>query len=352
MNNKIHFKRFLRIISCVLIVVLVVSGAGLFCNHPNLLIEGTINSFYNEENDSLDYLLIGASAALNDASPTVIWQKSKLAGNNFSVNGCHSDIYVSMLKESLSKQKNALLVIDVDPFYYDISQGDTYGATSSWIDLMPKNKNWLETIKKCDSQNTIEHFFPILKYHCYSTKAYTFLSQTKKSLTNKQPDSLKGWNILNDFQIEQSQINSLKLFDSNALSPTALEKELETNLYETLDYCKDNNLNVVFVDYPKSYFNDEKKQIISKTESKLITCENIIRQYGYDVLNYNKLDNPAALTKNDFADCYHLNKKGAVKFSTFLADYLAENYTFKSHTAQFTDSWDKTAREVCKTYNL
>lgn len=108
MKNKIHFKRFLRIISCVLIVVLVVSGAGLFCNHPDLLIEGTINSFYNEENDSLDYVLIGASAALNDASPTVIWQKSKLAGNNFSVNGCHSDIYVSVLKESLSKQKNAL----------------------------------------------------------------------------------------------------------------------------------------------------------------------------------------------------------------------------------------------------
>lgn len=173
-------------------------------------------------------------------------------------------------------------------------------------------------------------------------------------MTYKQPDSLKGWNILNDFQIERSQINSLKLFDSNALSPTALEKELETNLYETLDYCKDNNLNVVFVDYPKSYFNDEKKQIISKTESKLITCENVIRQYGYDVLNYNKLDNPAALTKSDFADCYHLNKKGAVKFSTFLADYLAENYTFKSHTAQFTDSWDKTrARFVRLTiYNI
>lgn len=352
MKNKIHFKRFLRIISCVLVVVLVVSGAGLFCNHPDNLVENTINSYYNEQKNSLDYVIVGASAALNDVSPTVIWQKSSLAGNVFCVNGCHSKIYTSLLKEAVSRQKDALFVIDMDAFSYDTTATDQYDSTSNWIDLMPRNKNWLETIKKCDSENTLEHLFPILKYHCYSTKAYTYLSQTKKSLTNNHPDPLKGWDIVTDIRIEQNQIDSLKLIDSNTLSPTALEKELETNLYETLDYCKDNNLNVVFVDYPKAYFNAERQARISRTEQNLLACEKVIRQYGYDVLNYNKLDNPAALTKADFVDSYHLNKDGAVKLSTFLADYLAENYTFKSHTAQFTDSWDKTAREVCKAYNL
>lgn len=352
MTKNIHFKRFLRIVSCVLIVVLVVSGAGLFCNHPDNLVENTINSYYNEQKNSLDYVIIGASAAQNDSSPAVIWQNSNLAGNVFCVNGCHSKIYTSLLKEAVSRQNDALFVIDMDAFSYDTSATDQYDSTSNWIDLMPRNKNWLDTIKKCDSKNTVEHLFPILKYHCYSTKAHTFLSQTKKSLTNKQPDLLKGWDIVTDIRIEQSQINSLKLIDSNTLSPGSLEKELESNLYETLDYCKNNNLNVVFVDYPKAYFNAERQARISKTEQNLLACEKVIRQYGYNVLNYNKLDNPAELTKADFVDSYHLNKDGAVKFSTFLANYLADNYTFKPHTADYTDRWNKTTKEAYETYKL
>ncbi len=352
MKKKKIIKRTLRIISSTLIVLFVLSVASIFCNHPNDLVERTVRSFYNEKENTLDYVVLGSSAAQCDVFPAAIWKENQMTGNNMCIDGCVSKIYLSLLKEILSTQKDAVILVDMDGFNYRV-EDKGYNFKTFWIDTMRHNDNWHETINQLDSENRLEHYIPILKYHKNFLISYRNIAISKEKIFNHSSDSMKGANFLNKNRLPDEDMNSLVMLKNFNAVPKAVSKERESLLYEFLDFCRKNNIdNIVFCDFPKAYCNEEKYNDLLAYEEYGAYNEKIIREYGYDIINFNNLNNPCGLEVADFADSFHLKYTGAEKISKYLANYLENHFEVREKSDALINEWNQSSDEAYEKYGL
>lgn len=334
MEKKKHLKRFLRIIAALLSVVLVIGGFGYILNNPDPESECIIKSFYEEPDNSLDYVIIGSSATSRGINPLEIWKESGLKGCNLSLGAVSSNIYCSVLNEVMAHQKDALIIVDVDGFTTGDDVIDLIQPRSYWLDLMPKNANWMQSVIELDKDNKVEHFLPIIKYHNKTLNFHIYLSQKFDNNTK----SMKGFIIRNDEPIiEETGIMTL-------MKPVSQKEELDTNanafFEDFIDLCKQYNIkNVLFVKTPKTT-NDEKIDSYILNEKRTNYIKEIVEQNGYQLLDYVALDNPIELTVDDFLDTAHLKISGSIKYSRWLSNYLTDTYDFKIDTSN-ESQWQK-----------
>lgn len=115
---------------------------------------------------------------------------------------------------------------------------------------------------------------------------------------------------------------------------------------QVLDYCKTCGTEILFIDYPKGRIKDD-VDLYSKV-FVIPTIQKIIEQKGFNVLNYNNMDNPADITVNDFFKPEsHLNIYGCQKFTKYFSDYLVSNYNIKSnHSEEVINQWNNDTEYV------
>ncbi len=351
MKNK-YQKRAVRIIAFLLIITLFMFGADVIAVHPDDLADVTLYSFYNEKSNSLDYVVLGASASQCGIYPAVVYKNSGLMGNDLCINGGDAKIYLSMLKELLSKQKNALIIVDLDGFTEYVEHED-YPASEFWIDSMQRGKNWFETINRVSPDNRIEHYFPVLKYHKNLLKGFDNIKYSAFLFLDTHTLPMKGAWYLDFDRLSPSQMKKLTPLGSAGKQPEALHKKSHEYLLEFIDYCKQNNVkNVVFCDPPKAYCDAQSIKKVLSAENKSHYCKPIIEKSGYTYLNFNDLANDYQFEKADFADNMHLNQYGAVKLSGYLSTYLKSNFTFREHAEKDIEEWNKSCEEAYKQYKL
>jgi len=133
------------------------------------------------------------------------------------------------------------------------------------------------------------------------------------------------------------QILRLKKYDKDLYK--ALDPISERSLYELIDYIKENDLNVLFVDTPQS--NNKKKMGRSNTVYKILEKE------GMPYLHHFTEDSENGLSidldfKSEFYNSSHVNYIGAVKYTKILAEYLDENYdlTDRRNDSKAQKDWD------------
>lgn len=335
---KEKFSRIARILISIVIILISISFFGIVLNHPNGVIENTVKRFYKEEKNSLDYVFMGSSAAQCDICPPVIWNESNLTGYCFSVTAANSDIYLSMLKEIVEYQPNAVIFVDMDGFDSYI---DDYNAKSMWIDSMNRNKNWFDTINKVDSENRLEHYFPILKCH---KDIYDFKDSLQKTIARSFSDITdysKGSVLINEKRLNDEEMDNLVVLENNKTKEIELDENSTNILIEFCDYCKDNKIKVIFCDLPKAYCDKEKYNDIQQYEGKYEYCRKIIEKYGFNLINFNSMDNVCEFTKEDFADSYHLNQQGTMKLSSYIGNYLKDKYTFNVKDEDIINKWNE-----------
>ena len=110
------------------------------------------------------------------------------------------------------------------------------------------------------------------------------------------------------------------VYDSNVYAE--LDPLAEESLYEFIEYVKDKNLNVLFVDTP---------QFLDQSElGRANTTYKILEENGMDYIHFYK-DGSADFTidldnTTEFYDESHVNYYGALKFTDVFAKYLDEKY--------------------------
>ena len=336
-------KRIIRIILSLVSIVLCISIFSVICNHPAPDAENTIDSFYREEENSLDIVFLGSSASMFDIFPNILWKESNITSYNFSIVGSNAITYKSMLKEIESTQSDSIVFVDIDGFLVDDDEQQRTEPIEWWIDYMPNNRNKFDTINELCKDNKIERYFPFAKYHKYMTSLGIFSSaiNIEKKKINNTVDPMKGTTI------NTRETKSVKFYDSE-FEPQKLSPVSESILYDFLDYCKESNLdNIVFAFYPKSYFDEESRNRNIINFSRAETIFKIVGDYGYSYYNYNDLDNPAQLNGyEDFSDSLHLSTKGAIKFSKYFSGYLSETYSFNPKSENITNSWNSLTEQA------
>ena len=338
-------KRILSLTLSAVVITGCISVCSFVCNHPSEEIENTVSSFYREPDNSLDVVIIGSSAANKDLQPAVIWQQCGVTSYNFSIGACSANIYKSILKEAVSKQSNAIFVVDIDGFVVDDQFQKEKDPIRLWADSIPRNDNHKEVVNKFFADNKAERYYPFIRYHRNMTSLTAYIPITIRLL---KKDILQTKDALGGATVNDKKSADVKQFSSENFGVSEMTTYSMQIFNDFISFCIDKSLkNVIFVSFPKSYNDDSTLKRNIEYSERTNYIRNAVEKYGYIVLDYNSLGNPAQLNyKTDFADTLHLTTEGAVKFSKYFGQYISENYIFSKKSDETVADWNSRTKEA------
>lgn len=289
-----------------------------------------LKGFYEEDKDSLDLVIIGASEVYSDFAPGYAYARDGISSYLFATQANSILNYQSQLKNVLSRQKDPLIVIELNGAVYGDEEEVTKEANlRNYADNVPSDLIKLEWIARNIHENHAEYLFPIMKYHGVWSDLAADQKYRKTIWQNKRRgyNYLKG--ILNEtgvFRSTQRSMNSSlpQLADSKA----PLTEIEEKGLRDLLEYCRSQGLkNVVFARFPHI--------VVKRTYSRFErgnTVGDIVKEYGFDYLNLERDIAETGLDETtDFYNLDHLNVNGQQKFTAYLTDVLKTRYGLSSH---------------------
>ena len=318
-------------VSCLLLQQYVLRNV----DHNSLRVEG----FYQEERDSLDAVFIGASDIYTSFMPGRAYEKYGFTSYLLASESITSEGVITAVKEVVRTQHPGLIIIEANAFLYGDSDNETNeGHVHKFFDNLPFSINKLNYIqKKVPIEQKWEYFFPLIKYHGLWTELpdRVNMMQSNLSLDVRGYNHLKGFRTTAKiFKSDTPSLNS-QLSDAGELD---LDPELQQNLFDLLDYSKEQNLNVLFVRAP--HFVTDKTYDRVKRSNKMAS---ILKERGFSYYSFE--NNTAAIGIDDSRDFYnedHMNVYGAIKFTDFLADCLVngENLRIDPQTDSQKAMWE------------
>lgn len=347
---KRNLWRALRIV-CLLVAVAVCVGLlqeNLFCHadHNRQRLKG----FYLEDSDSLDVVYIGASEVYSDIAPGYAYDRDGITGYLFASQANTILNYKSQLKNILSRQKNALIVIELNGAMYEDEDLTKEANLHNYGDNIPLDLTKLEWVAQNVRENRLEFLFPFVKYHSNWSREK---DEDEKYRTTIQNDAARGYNYLKGvlnwtvaFKSPLPTLNSTLTSYADKREP--ITETAEKSLRDLLEYCRKEELhNVVFARFP---------HIVTESSldrfAKSNTVGDIVSEYGFDYLNFERDFAATGLDEDrDFYNFDHLNIYGQQKFTAFLTDYLKEHYSLSPHTLSETQQAEwKTCADYYKAY--
>lgn len=303
-----------------------------------------VKGFYLEKDNSIDVVFIGASEAYSDFAPGYAYDNYGFTSYLYATQSSSILTCKYQLKEVLKTQKPKLIVIELNSAVYGSDVRVVKEANvRHYIDNIPLSTDKLEFVHNYAPTDEWEYMFPIIKYH----EVWKNIPENTGLMGTIIADRLRGSNFLKGIKNEtkvyspkQKPMNE-SLKNKNTKAP--LTKLSETTLRDLLSFCRQNKLdNVVFARFPHA--------VVKKTVSRFSrsnTVADIVSEYGYDYLNFEKNYAQAGinLTK-DFFNMDHLNIYGQRKFTDFFSKLLTQRYGIKKSglSPELKKSWETSAK--------
>ena len=312
-------------------------------DHNSLRVEG----FYQEERDSLDAVFIGASDIYTSFMPGRAYEKYGFTSYLLASESITSEGVITAVKEVVRTQHPSLIIIEANAFLYGDSDNETNEAhVHKFFDNLPFSINKLNYInRKVPVDNKWEYMFPLIKYH----GLWTELPDRVNMMQSNFNLDLRGYNYLKGFRTtakifksDTPSLNSQLPYETGELD---LDPELQQNLFDLLDYSKENNLNVIFVRAPHYVTKDTYDRV--KRSNKM---ESILKERGFDYYAFENYSELIGIDDSrDFYNEDHMNVYGAIKFTDFLAEGLANDDDLK--IGEQSEAQQEMWKEVSATTN-
>jgi hypothetical protein len=285
-----------------------------------------VKGFFNEAENSLDVVLMGASEVYSDFAPGYAYKQDGITSYLFATQSNSILNYKSQLKNILSRQSPDVIVIELNgALYGDESEATKEANLHNYSDNIPLDAAKAEWLSQPQIDNKAEYLFPLIKYH----GVWSDFPKDWKYQQTIFGDRLRGYNylkgILNEtgiFRNTQRSMNDMLPMSKDSKEPlTTIE---ESGLRDLLEYCRSENLkNVVFARFPHI--------VVRRTFSRFArsnTVADIVREYGFDYLNLELNFADTGLDEEkDFYNLDHLNIYGQKKFTAYLTDTLKKSYS-------------------------
>lgn len=339
MKNLLHNPRIglycKRIIAsaCFLAIIAYVYASATY------LFRGTsLNEFNDDRRDivgikeenSLDMIYIGGSDVYCSFSPLQAWNDYGFTSYDLGSTSLQTENVMYLLKHALKYQDPQLLVISLRPFLLYSGDGEEGGLRYT-ADALDLGLNRLQLIKTYFDRRPMDddicsYYIDIAKHH----SRYELLSSPESwGLMNNRGESLyKG----SDVKASYYYIDELPQSNTGGRrEPVPLVGYM---LRELLDFCKEKDLNVLFVEAPC---------LMSQEQYELYnTMDDIVTSYGFRFLNTNEYFEEMKIDiSRDFIDKWHVNVFGMEKYTSFLGKYIVENYGLPDHRVEGNAGWDE-----------
>ena len=312
MNKKV-MKNITKVVSFLMICILTFSVLDGILKFKYT--DGTkpINTFYEQEEDTVDVLILGSSHAFTNFLPKVLWDDYGYSSYIFSASVQPVWNSYFYLEEALKTQTPKAIVFEgyrlVEKSDYVSAQTaikSTYGMKFS----STKIKALAESFRLSDF---LEYTFQFGNYH----SRYNELGK---------PDFKEFYNDPY-YRYYKGEVYQLRTYDSAKRVDVSKYDQAEKKLSEKTEkyYVKMIELakehNIPFITIIAPYNIPEREYGYYKY------AEKIAAEHDVPFININEdYDSINLDFKTDFSDATHLNHAGAKKLSVYLGDYLKQNY--------------------------
>lgn len=325
-------KKFLKIVSFVLIFALTITGTLCVLDFKYLDSTFKLDAFYELPDNSVDVLVLGSSHAYQGINTAVMWKEYGYAA--YDLCGAAQPIWNTYyyLEEALKTQTPKVIILDVYTLHYTSEYGETSFAIKNTYGL-----KWSDTKKEAievsfDTESTgNQYFIELLQYH----SRYSDLSKTDfypYQANREMYENHKGFYCY--FRSEKVNEPALDDVDyKNEMTDKCLF------YYKMiLELAESKNIPVMVTAIPfaaepyhQGFFN---------------AAEEIADDYGAPFFNFlTEYKEAAGIDySTDFADGQHLNHLGNTKLTRFLANFIRVNYNVPDNRGNENyTSWDADA---------
>lgn len=329
-------------------------------SYPKSYVSKNLAAYYDEEENTVDGVLVGTSVVAYSWQPTVAYEKYGTAiyqaGSSIQAFGVLPE-YIDALSET---QDLKYVVIDIHGLRSSAVKVSVYpnNLRRLYNDMAAGKGKWkvlnasldyaervYEYYGKPDDESLVVDRSDISWYIPF----FDFHNRWKDGLTKNDfdldPNPYKG--ALTSSIAFKTRDNSdvLKYYDDDGDEYSLNEFQL-SELKRLFDYIEEKELPVLFICMPS--FNS------AEDERELRAIAKYVEAQGYPMLDFGSremLTETGIDVETDFCNIGHLNSKGGRKITEYIAGYIAENYYYVDHRGdEAYASWEKAAKSYNKFY--
>lgn len=278
--------------------------------------------YYAEWNDlfrsriNADVVILGSSRAVNDISPAILDTVLRCHTYNLGMDGTHLSIQADRLRLYLQHNKAPkLLVHTVD--LTSFAENNSMDNSLQFLPYLDDTAVLSITAKYRDHFSLADRYCPLFKYN-------NQMAIIEEGINSYRGKGVKAVKYKGYYPQDKVWDNSFDKYIQRVPNPVKIHVAGYSvdRLYSYLQLCREKKIKVVLVFPPVYYrFMDycaNKEYIFSIFRS----CSD---KYGVQFLDYST--DSLCLSKGNFYNSQHLNRKGAELFSQKLANDLAAMLT-------------------------
>lgn len=329
---KLYVKRVFSIVSILIISSFLFVITQTHFDHNTSRIEG----FYQEEKNSIDVSLIGASDVFTGFSPGLAYGEYGFTSYPYAIDSNNGKLFISQIKEVLRCQKPKCIVIETTGIReaFDKTPTDEQLAIMrQYTDVMPFSDNKIATINEFVSNNKLTYYVPALA-HCGKMENF-------ENTIEEYNQKFRGGTYLKGITTSNSKQKYDRILNVNDdMNTKALSDSTYSALNDLLDYCETLDCKVIFARFPHR-ITDEDGHDKLKQHNEI---GRVIKERGFDFFNFDHSIQEIGLDlENDFYSDSHLNAHGQIKLTKYFGEILSKQYGIdKSNLSQKNkERWDK-----------
>lgn len=266
----------------------------------------TWNMYLEEKEDSIDLMFVGSSMAYCDVIPARIYEKTGHTSYVMAAPYMMPDTAYYYIKEALRTQSPEVIMLEATSFFFTVKEANYYKAN---IGYMPYSLNRLKAILyAAPAEEKLGLLFPLFNYH-ERWENYT-LKEHFEPRSDAVSDIMAGYTYLGTAQAQSERYERKFLYD---------DEEYEENIAymkKIIELCRDEGIKLeMFIVPACEYVSPELTAGLREAAGnvKIINFNDYFDEIGFDL-------------ESDFYDKRHVNFKGAVKFTDYLAEYIENSF--------------------------
>ncbi|MDD5924314.1 MAG: hypothetical protein PUC88_05965 [Clostridia bacterium] len=277
-----------------------------------------IEGIYAEEDNSLDVVYIGGSAAFVYYAPLKAWNDYGIVSYDYAADTIQPELYKTMIKEILKTQTPKLIVVDARSFQYrDKDNIDAqppgevpYRNTLTGMRLSQNKVDFINKyVEKQTGDEKLSYCFDIIKYHDIIV---CFNGNNIKMMFGKYKEPFNGFYFV-------PKVEEIENYDFSTTDKKAVSSDTEEILNDLLDYMDGTGIDYLFTVSPYAE-KKEHKMIFNYVQEK-------VENRGYKFIDCNEYTDIMKMDfDRDFYNENHVNIFGAEKYTDFLSEYIITNY--------------------------
>ena len=307
---------FIAIVVCILL-----NTQRIMSNKSQL----RLTSAYYKTDERTDIVILGASAITYGLYPMGLWDEYGFTSYNLGSGQQSLAMSYYMLKDALDRNRPELVILDCSRAYRNETASDVY-YMHYMADNMPLfSKNRINMIHDLcadyDSEERLALYIPLVKYHKrWKELEITDFEENEKAM---------AYGAKVSFRAEYNgPYDGFEINTENAVGEYS-----EEYLRRIIDLCRQNDTEILLITMPLlCRYKVISQRVYEQRVNAAYALEAIAEEEDVNYLNF--IDRPelAGLDPlTDTQDGVHINYSGATKMTSYIGNYIHDNYDLKDH---------------------